>query len=348
MKIISVLIIFLGGVFFFRYDMNQSKFESSQLDSSSSRDIKDSKIKIETDKINMRLEEQKKYREENLEQIEAGSSKYWDRMIKISQGRKNEIRFYGKVIDQHDNPVNNATVQFIAASGFLVEGDGVQFTKTDSRGVFEVKNYSGTGLGIESIKKNGYRIDTGDSSSGGQHYENYRRFSDSKLWSDYNKVENAAVFRAWRLEGGYPNTSHLDSGGYLEIGKTYSYDITSNQKKAIKKEGSHNLDFQVTFQRSDTDWSITLVVPEGGVIEQPSSLNLFEAPENGDYQSIYEISGSEENRDIPHKHFYIFSRGYYGKMELHLNAYRATKASLDYEIVINQDKGRNLVRADVR
>ena len=335
------------GVLLFSYKMNRNGFESIQLDTSSLGDIKKTEIEIQTDRINKNQDERNKYREENRDQMKAESRKHWDRMIKMTRGQKQEIHFYGKVIDQHGKPVSNATVQFIAASGFLVEGDGVQFTKTDSRGVFEVKNYSGTGLGIQSIKKNGYRIDTGDSSSGGQHYDNYQRFSESKLWSDYNKVENAVVFRAWRLEGGYPNTSYINSGGYLEIGKTYSYDITSNLKKGIKKEGSHNLDFQVTFQRSDTDWSFSLVVPNGGVIEQPDSLDLFEAPESG-YLSLYEISDSGENKDIPHKHFYIFSRGYYGKMELHLNAYRATMASLKYEIVINQDKERNLVRPDVR
>jgi len=314
----------------------------------SSGDLRKTKIEIDTDEFNKYLEEQKKYREENLEQIEAESKKYWDRMIKISQGRKKEINYFGKVIDQYENPVSDATVRFNAASGFLVDGDGHQFTTTNEQGVFEINNYSGTSLTIEYIKKNGYRIETGDKQSGGQHYENHQRFADSKLWSNHSKIENAVTFHAWKLEGGYPNTSYIRSGGYLKIGKTYSYDITSNKNKVIKKEGSHNLDFQVTFQRTDTDWSFLLVVPEGGVIDQPSSLNLFEAPENGDYQSLYEISGSEENRDIPHKHFYIYTRGYYGKMELHLNAYRAAEASLKYEIVINHDKGRSLVRPDVR
>jgi hypothetical protein len=289
------------------------------------------------------LEKKKKYKIENKDQVDKESREYWNRMAKIAEGRKKEIHFFGRVIDQNDNPVSGAEVLYSAKSGFLVQGDGRSKIETNSFGVFEIKNVFGTGLQIISISKLGFKVDINGFKVGGRAYSNYKKFENSKLWSEHNTLGNAAVFKSWKLEGGYPNTSYVRHGGYLDFGRTYSYDFSSKKDKVKKQGQSKNWDFQITFDRAEFDWKLTFVVPNGGIIEQDSSVNLFEAPVSGNYQSVYEVAGQRGGSEVV-RSFYIYTRGYYGKMTLEISPNRSDQGFIRFESVVNLDKEPSLFR----
>ncbi|MCP3883608.1 MAG: hypothetical protein GY701_35180, partial [Sulfitobacter sp.] len=166
------------------------------------------------------------------------------------------------VVDQYGNPVSGAMVHFVAISGHLAQGSGHQKVTTDNKGVFEIDDVVGTGLSVDKIIKEGYEVSVQQ-----RNFDNFLRFEDSVLWSDYTK-DNPFVFKAWKVAtSGYPKTSQSDGVYTFESGKVYSLDLTNSNKRKVVKKGSFDLDLQVQFNRNDSNWDLKLSVPDGGLLE---------------------------------------------------------------------------------
>lgn len=75
-----------------------------------------------------------------------------------------QIEFYGKVIDHRGNPISGASVKYLAANTMQISRGGFGSSDevvADRLGEFHIKRGSGSSLGIEWIKKDGYRFATG-------------------------------------------------------------------------------------------------------------------------------------------------------------------------------------------
>lgn len=254
-----------------------------------------------------------------------------------AEARLDGIVYFGKVLDQHGDPVSGAVVTYTAQSGYLAEGDGKQLTSTNEDGIFEISGVKGVGLTIIGIAQDGYRIGLGEL----QYFDNYMRFDDSQLWSDHSSLENAAFYPAWKIEGPYPHTSLAESGYHLEPGTTYSLDFLKREGKVDVVEGRHNLDLIVRIDRTETDWSMTLETPNGGLIEHDGS-TAYQAPLDGYFRTEVLITGGREGL-ATEKHFFIRSRDLYSRVSLEIVAHYGPKSQLGYRVLVNLDGDRTLL-----
>jgi hypothetical protein len=168
--------------------------------------------------------------------------------------------FYGKAIDQHGNPVEDAT-----AIGTLMQIQGIDTgtkketltAKTDASGNFEFTGHHGWQLGVV-VKKEGYQV--------GQGVGVY----EAPNKEDVTSPTERAIFHMWRLQGSEPMTSARISS-YLPLdGSSINFNLLTGAQTA---SGG---DITITYKRNTPnasggkpfDWSITFQMPNGGLLEQ--------------------------------------------------------------------------------
>lgn len=210
--------------------------------------------------------------------------------------------FYGKAVDQHGNPVEDAT-----AMGTLMQIQGIDTAtkketltaKTDANGDFEFIGHHGWQLGVV-VAKEGYEVGRGNGV-----YEAPNR-------DDITNPTQRAVFHMWKPEGSEPMTLARISS-YLPLnGSSISFNLLTGAKTV---SGG---DMTVTYKRSALnasggkpfDWSITFKISEGGMIEQ-SDAYPNEAPAEGYAPSINIDMSSTTPQWSPSlsRYFYFKCRG---------------------------------------
>jgi hypothetical protein len=81
-------------------------------------------------------------------------------LASLKEKANQPIRFVGRLVDQHDNPIAGGTVQFGVTHGMAPEEtSSIGFVSSDANGVFEISGYRGSRLGMIP-KKDGYLIAT--------------------------------------------------------------------------------------------------------------------------------------------------------------------------------------------
>lgn len=286
--------------------------------------------------INRANESHKKYLEYvKTPEGKKKSDRYWNKMLAIAKGRSKDIEFYGLLIDQNGDPAEGAIVDYSASSGYLTEGSGRGKVTTDKNGRFIIRDVVGTALVIYEIDSPAYKAKLEQ-----MDFDNYPRFEDSVLWSKYTE-DNPYVFKVWKVaKSGYPKTSYAKAVFGFKPGKVYSMDFSTSNKKKVKKKGALDLDMQVLFSRDDSNWSLSLVVPDGGLIES-MDLYMNMAPESG-YISTVNLTGVSDDRAIIKK-YYIYSRGkLYGRLDFEIIPYYRKKSAIVTTYVMNLEGGRNL------
>lgn len=99
---------------------------------------------------------------------------------------KVEIEFYGKVVDEKNEPVEGATVKF-SKSDLSSEGTTQLKTQSDAKGVFSLTGVIGRGLGI-TVEKAGYYT-----SKQNRYGFEYAAFSDNDFYQPDS--DNPVIFR---------------------------------------------------------------------------------------------------------------------------------------------------------
>lgn len=265
----------------------------------------------------------------------AEDNSFQQRLIDLSAAAIKPINFYGRVIDQYGEPVVGVEITHVGHNAVYAAGSGHMRTLTDENGFFSTDGASGSALTIESLSKPGYEF------TGRQHFSGHRSDrEDDQVWRDYSK-ENPFIFKAWKVNNGvFPKISKARATYGFKLGKIYSMDLMTSDKRRVKKEGTLDLDLQVLFERDESAWRLVLAVPEGGLIEtEDTFLNL--APESG-YQKTLDYSGSNKDHMVPRK-FYIHSRDkYFGRLLVEIRPYMRKGSGLGIDHVMNLDAGRNL------
>ncbi len=192
---------------------------------------------------------------------------------------KTPISFYGRVIDQHGEPVAGARVTFSANDDPMARTSSEYVTTSDADGLFFIDHIVGCSLAV-AVSKDGYKgIPQNDSrfvTSSGVFDYGIKSASAPRL-PDKNAP---AIFRLHKigiveplLKIGEKNFRMARDGTPLSI--------------AVDKEGAHqvvlrcwNRELQRPAGQQQYDWKLDVRVPIGGLVARRDAF-AFEAPQDG-------------------------------------------------------------------
>jgi hypothetical protein len=208
--------------------------------------------------------------------------------------------FYGKVIDQHGNPVVGAKVTAEVNLGFGPGGSAT--TQTDSDGLFQFTGLRGKALNI-TPEKEGFQIQ-----GHGLGLKNLNGPESTSI--------RPAIYTMWKLRNPEPML-HGKIGSYtIRHGCLYAVDLVKN----TITEGTNGpgdfwiqIDGPVVFKRGDfDDWSLTMTAVDGGFIAVTDNQYFNQAPSTG-YQPNVQMVNRPSDPSMPRlntdRTFYLKSRG---------------------------------------
>ena len=183
--------------------------------------------------------------------------------------------FYGRVVDQHDQPVVDADVNL--AMNRSMGGDRSEKTQTDANGFFQFTGIRGESLSI-TPSKIGYQIEG--------HGLGLKGLNGPE--TNPNKRQ---VYVMWKLVGPEPMIhGGIDFRKINPDGRPFTIDFV---KRQITEGTNGSGDIVVQIQRPSEikprqkyNWSFTMTAIDGGFIEVTNDDYLNEAPESG-YQPQY-------------------------------------------------------------
>jgi hypothetical protein len=250
------------------------------------------------------------------------------------------ISFYGKVVDENNQPVSGASVH-LDWKAFIVTPSHAATVLSDDSGAFSLTGKFGRQLYV-SVEKSGYY---GSSRNQGAGSFQYAGVSGEPFIPD----QGAPILYYLRKKG---------SGVGLLI--TSQYGVRSDYAVKAPIDGTKvNIDLtqrktgegpmeisQVKPEygnwRTATEWSFTVSIPEGGFVEENEEF-AFNPPESG-YQPVVEFNfqkGQANWTTAVQKDYYIKfgSPPLYGRVHIETSM-ESDVVRLNY--VINPDGSRNL------
>jgi hypothetical protein len=249
---------------------------------------------------------------------------------------KQPINFYGRVVDESNQPVAGASVDYtwstLAANGTLTKHG-----ESDASGVFSIHE-TGKRIGI-TVSKESYYTPPSEKL---RTYE-YANPGDGLFTPD---PANPVTFHL-RKKGQGENLIHGLKLFGSRVDGTLSYVDLIEAKNKLTPQG----DLTVRCVRSERnaekrfDWTFTLGVPEGGLIESTNEFD-FVAPESG-YQPEDRISHRASDPDWTgqekHKFFMKSQNGqHYARIEITIIPDYSQNAAYDLEWYLNPNGSRNL------
>jgi hypothetical protein len=264
---------------------------------------------------------------------------------------KDNIKFYGKIIDQNSQPVANATVEFTTGAPYGFGNPKRYRTRSNAQGVFAVKNVAGTHLSIKSIAKEGYEIKVLE--IGGRTFWPFVSASRKQVWTDYTQ-ENPFIYRAWKGDAVDLKSVKMMQAKFTVDEQFYTINLLKYVDYVVKGKNQEG-DLWVQFYRSDDaskkskfDWRVTISVPDGGLIES-DDVYMNHAPEDGYQHSVtydYPRDRVDWVREIHNKKYYIKSRGgkIYGRLNIDIRPiWGKGDASFKIGFSLNTNGSRNLM-----
>jgi len=219
---------------------------------------------------------------------------------------KTPIVFYGRVIDNHGEPVPYATIGYTAIDKFLASGSNYQ-GQADHSGFFEITGIQGAAISV-SVKKGGYYfIDETDRSSPsssatfayGMGADSYRRPAPTK--------NSPALFVLHKMGEPVP-LSHVSSR-QIDVPPT-GQAVTVNLATGRTGQGDIEISSAVgDISQQPFDWRYQLSVPGGGLVERVGQFD-FIAPVNG-YQPTVEVNVSAREEKWSSR----LTKEYFAKLE---------------------------------
>ena len=236
---------------------------------------------------------------------------------------KTPISFYGRVIDQHGDPVLQADVKLSANDKASGQRPSEYTRKTDSDGRFSIGGISGITLAVE-VSKPGYRgipQTEGQPSSSGL-FEYW--VSQASVRGPHRSTQDApTIFVLYRrgpteplVQIGENNFRIARDGSPLSI--------------SLDQEGGHQIVVRCWNQeltrppgRRQYDWRLEITVPSGGLIARKDAFE-FEAPEGGylpsDSVEMPATLGDQWRSSAERSYFVRFDDETFGRVELEMQA----------------------------
>jgi hypothetical protein len=187
------------------------------------------------------------------------------------------INFYGRLLDQYNAPVADATVKgsVLRSEKWMDQERTDKTTTTDSEGLFRFEGLSGMSLGIW-FQKDGYEYTSSNNS-----------FTYSRMWPEKERhkpdVNNPVTFHIWKLQGPQGLTRIHALVAIPEDGTPTYLDLLTGRRTAPESS-----DLTVSFARTPQDvgsvnrfaWKLIVSFRAGGV-EAENDQYPNEAPEGG-------------------------------------------------------------------
>lgn len=270
----------------------------------------------------------------------APADSFWERVARKGQSKLKDIELYGRVEDQHGQPVPGVEIVYDAGGLFLASSSGRGTVRSDAQGRFKVQGARGVNLWIAHMKKPGYlfRVTDEDADKG---LANPKRFGKEQ-WKRYTP-DKPAVFVLWKVDR-YPAVNKGSPKLYMTPGQSYTIDFLSHPPFQVSQGAAAQGDISVQVQRSDKAWSIRLVGIDGGLQEQIGPYP-FLAPETG-YAPVLEYRFAKQEQGSLIKRLYFSSRRgtVYGFLFMDISPYFSDEQAgiLFWAYVVNTEKGRDL------
>ncbi len=255
------------------------------------------------------------------------------------------ITFYGKVVDQNNQPVSNVKVRLEVRVGYFTSPttgmerwDPVSL-ETESDGNFVLSNTNGGFLQFTSIEKEGYKLAPSQVKANFMFYP--RQFNPDPA--------NPVVFKMWKIAGKEPLAGAAWHGNIACDGTTNRFDLNTGKPNAggnleimckrvpvVSAPHGHG-HFDLTFE-------VTVI---GGGIQPTDDEFTYRAPEN-QYAPTFTV---DQKADAPkwrpdvNQEFYIkTSDGRYGRLHVDWDAWQTPPTHLEWDCSINPSGSRNLER----
>lgn len=243
------------------------------------------------------------------------------------------IDFYGRVVDQHGQPVAGAKVNLIwSAIGKTPE----RTLLSDVEGRFEITGIQGKRLSV-IVSAPGYK----EGSTCNQSFEY------SAFWEPFFHVpdkNNPTLFRLWKFEDAEPlyfwnklKKMSVDGQKVWFDTKTGKFGATGDVAFSTKRG--------TTYAPRQFDWSLMIeAAPGGGLVLRNEEL-MFEAPEGG-YQPAWteDIRGKDESYTISRTvKFYLKTPdGKYAAVQAEIGHMTIPEGEVDVLVYVNPSGSRNL------
>lgn len=242
------------------------------------------------------------------------------------------IVFFGKVIDEKNQPVVGAKVKYSANSIDPTLTQEVHYegeVYSDAAGKFKIDGIMGVALGLNEVTHPGYYASTKNKDGAG-----YAMGRDPQVPDTEGK---AWVFRMYKKKN--PVALLSGSGGIKVPVNGTSGAIRLGSKDQLQVEAWASPPPKYTGK--PFDWRVRLSVPGGGIVESTEEFN-FEAPHSG-YQPSIEIdmpSGKQGWSESVRKTYILKLGATYARMSTYVNSGQQVFVSVNY--FINPNGDRNL------
>jgi hypothetical protein len=251
---------------------------------------------------------------------------------------KQPINFYGKVVDESNQPIDGASVDYtwstLSKTGTLTKHD-----QTDISGLFSIHEI-GSGIGITASKEGYY-------TSPSERLKNfeYANHGEGVFTPD---AANPVVFHL-RKRGVGADLITSQYGVRTDFPISIPLDGTPVRVDLVQRRVAESGQVQISERKPEhgswreaTSWSFRMDIPDGGFVEETEQFP-FEAPESG-YQQVIEFQFQKDSTNWIegiNKSYYIKfgSPPRYGRFQVQTDLSYGG-AILSY--AINPDGSRNL------
>jgi hypothetical protein len=263
-------------------------------------------------------------------------------MEKMHEQVQNEwrtpIEFYGKVLDESNNPVMGAEVNF-SVNDLSAEGTSFYHKVSDGNGLFSLTGITGKAM-TANVSKEGYYAYAPHGLAFNYAGENQNFVPDAG---------NPVVFRLRKkgegadlIQSVYPGFAHIAQ--LKHDGTPVELDLFQG-KQASSGSGQLKLEFwrDISDKKAKKfDWKLQVSIPGGGLIGTDEQFP-FNAPENG-YEPMMVVDMSTNNPDWQgkmntNKFYFELSDGKYGRFDFEFLPYNGVFTVTSF---INPTGSRNL------
>lgn len=240
------------------------------------------------------------------------------------------IEFYGKVVNQHGDPVEGAVVKISPFESFV--GEDVQtriVLESDHEGRFSAKDLKGKSLSV-NVTKDGYMTRPPLGPDKPFSHGLFEFGSDSKKGSRYKDPNHPTIFTLHEIGPLEPMVYVKSKRWKLPVdGSPVQIALDSDDGK-----GSHRIEFRFRsgwnqlpkdndINKKRFDWTFEAKIPGGGFRANPSEYQL-EAPEGG-YEEAIKIEYSadmpiEEWKKVGYGRYFVkFPDGSFGRIRFSID-----------------------------
>jgi hypothetical protein len=267
------------------------------------------------------------------------------KMVSMARARNLPIEMYGKVVDQHGQPVAGAEVYMIVAGGgTFAPGSGPVRLTSDAAGMFRLEA-KGQQIEILSVKKSNLTQTFFERISGKRNsvlLDAVGRFGEQYSWRSYTTPDKPFVINVWRVEKFEKVKSESGAISPSPNGEPVEF---AGVKVICEREPKEP---NVHWRHQKGSWSITFRPIDGG-IQETDDLYLNEAPEIG-YQPELTVAMKRGDPDYkvniqPARRYYYtaYNGKWYGSFSATFDPYMEDDVcSIQVAFKYNSNGSRNL------